>query len=142
MSRCKPSLSRLLVLLCMILLGTAPALAAATACSRPVHRPFRVFDGTGYTGKPDLPRPGIEPINIVDRGIWAPGRARTDAPDPGLVRAYVNALPNDRSPIVLDFEDFDWTRNDRSAVGVVARMTQMVRAFRSAARRHPVGWYG
>lgn len=120
----------------------APSAAATATCAKPVERGFRVYNGLSYTGQPDLNRFGLRPIHIVDRGIWPEGASRKSAPDPSLVRNYVDSLPNDGAPIVLDFEDFSLVGSASEARSEVAGINRILRAFQRAAPDRPLGFYG
>jgi hypothetical protein len=128
------------LLLTTLLAGSVSLSAQVPSCSRPVQRPFRIFDATAYIGRPDFSRYGMEPIHIVDRGIWPDGR-RSGPPDPALVRRYVESLPRDNAPIVLDFEQYDLTGSDQAAQTALADLTAIAAAFRAAAPRRPIGFY-
>ena len=92
----------LTLLLTGLLAGSVSNAAQAQSCGRPANRPFQIFDATAYVGRPDWSRYGIRPIHIVDRGLWPASQGRSGPPDPVLVRRYLESLPHDGAPIVLD----------------------------------------
>jgi hypothetical protein len=124
-----------------LLAGSVSTAAQAQSCGRPANRPFRIFDATAYVGRPDWSRYGIEPIHIVDRGIWADGR-RSGPTDPTLVRRYVESLPRDNAPIVLDFEQYELTGSDGAARTALVDLRGIAAAFRAAAPGRKIGFYG
>lgn len=128
--------------LCLLILGgIRPEPARGAGCARSVNRPFRVFDGLLLTGKPDLSPYGIEPIHIVDRGIWRPGADRHSAPDPALIQRYVAGLPNDGAPIVLDFESYRLGGTDQDAAFAFGQLRRIATMFRAAAPGRSLGFY-
>jgi len=124
------------------LLAFSAVPAQAEECAKPKNRPFQVFNALFFSGQPDLTRYGLKPIHVANRGIWAPGISRTGPPDPALVQRYVDKLPRDGAPIVLDFEDFKLTAGAREARAGVAGLTRILQAFRSAAPDRTIGFYG
>lgn len=130
------------LLLTGLLAGSVSTVAQAQTCARPVERPFRIFDATAYIGRPDLSRYGIEPIHIIDRGVWPDGAGRFGPPDPARVRRYVESLPRDNGPIVLDFEQYDLTGSDAAARTALIDLQRLARAFRAAAPDRQIGFYG
>lgn len=129
------------LLFTVLLTGSVSTAAAPQSCARPVNRPFRVFDGTLYVGKPDLSRYGIEPIHIVDRGLWPEGAGRSGPPDPALVRRYVESLPRDNAPIVLDIEHYDLTGSDAAAGTALTDLRRLAATFRAIAPDRKIGFY-
>lgn len=129
------------LLFTVLLAGSVSTAAQAQPCSRPAARPFRIFDATAYVGKPDLSRFGIEPIHIVDRGLWPEGAGRSGPPDPALVRRYVESLPRDNAPIVLDIEHYDLTGSDEAAQVALTDLRRLAAAFRSIAPDRQIGYY-
>src|SRR6185503_2313905 len=102
------SLLRLTVIAVALLVGapTSDYAQPPAQCSPGAHRgPFRVFDGMIHANKPSLASAGLEPIHIIDRGLWPNDADRRAPPDPALVRRYLASLPADNAPIVLDFEE-------------------------------------
>lgn len=122
------------------LLSAAPA--AAEGCKRPANRPFKVYNALFYKEIPDLSRHGLKPIYVMGTNIWAPGAKRSGPPDPALVRRYVDGLPRDGAPIVLDYEDFDMTVSPGQARAGIASLTGILSAFRKAAPDRQLGFYG
>lgn len=130
------------LLLTVLLAGSVSTVAQAQSCARPVDRGFRIFDGLMYVSKPDWSHLGIEPIHIIDRGLWLDNRRRRGPPDPVQVRRYLDGLPRDNAPIVLDFEQYDLTGTDEAARTALTELRQMVAAFRAAAPGRRLGFYG
>jgi len=130
------------LLLTGLLAGSVSTAASAQSCGRPAGRPFRIFDATAYVGRPDWSRYGIEPIHIVDRGLWPEGAGRSGPPDPALVRRYVESLPNDNAPIVLDIEHYDLTGSDQAARAALTDLRRLAAAFRAIAPGRQIGFYG
>lgn len=129
-------------LLCLFILGgIRPMPARGAGCPRTVERPFRVYDGLLLTGKPDLSAQGMAPIHIVDRGIWRNAADRQSAPDPALIRRYVDSLPNDGAPIVLDFESYRLSGTDREAAFALGQLQRIATMFRTAAPGRSLGFY-
>ena len=71
------------LLLTGLVAGSVSVGAHAESCPRPAQRPFRIFDATAYVGRPDMSRYGIEPIHIIDRGLWPDGANQAGPPDAG-----------------------------------------------------------
>lgn len=130
------------LLLTGFLAGSAFTAVHAQSCPRPAQRAFRIFDATAYIGKPDLSRYGIEPIHLIDRGLWPEGAGRSGPPDPALVRRYVESLPRDNAPIVLDLEHYDLTGTDEAAQVALTDLTRLAAAFRAIAPDRRIGYYG
>jgi len=130
------------LLLTVLLAGSVSTVAQAQSCARPVERGFRIFEGTWYVGKPNLSHLGIEPIHIIDRGLWPDGAGRTGPPDLGKVRTYVESLPRDNAPIVLDIEDYELTGSDATALTALTNLRGLAAAFRTVAPDRRIGFYG
>ena len=130
------------LLFTVLLAGSASTAAGPQSCARPVARPFRIFDGTAYLGRPDLGRYGMEPIHIIDRGLWPEGAGRSGPPDPALVRRYVDSLPHDNGPIVLDIEHYDLTGSDAAASVALTDLRRLAAAFHAIAPNRRIGYYG
>ena len=130
------------LLFTVFLAGSVSTAAEPQSCARPASRPFRVFDATLYVGKPDLSRYGIEPIHVVDRGLWPEAAGRSGPPDPALVRRYLNSLPRDNGPIVFDLEHYDLTGSDAAARTAVTDLRRLAATFRALAPDRRLGYYG
>lgn len=127
---------------CWALAGLFAAPAAAKGCAKPANRAFRMFNALAYANQPDMARFGLEPIHIVDRGIWREGAPRTSAPDPALVRQTLDALPDDDAPVVLDFEDYDFGGGPVKAEAALSGLRRLLRSFKAAAPDREIGLYG
>ena len=114
----------------------------ALECEKPAARPFKVFNGLFFEGQPDFGAYGMQPIHIIDRQIWAPGVARFGPPDQGMVNRYVEGLPDDDAPIVLDFEDYDLAKGDAQAKHGLIKLQAILDAFRATGTKREVGFYG
>jgi hypothetical protein len=130
------------LLLTGLVAGSVSVGAHAQSCPRPTPRPFRIFDATAYLGKPDLTRYGIEPIHIIDRGLWPDGANQAGPPDPVRVRRYLEGLPRDNAPVVLDIEHWNLTGTDQEAGVARADLTRLAAAFRTIAPGRRIGFYG
>jgi hypothetical protein len=130
------------LLFTVLLAGSVSTAAQGQSCSRPAARPFRIFDATAYVGRPDWSRYGIEPIHIVDRGLWPEGAGRSGPPDPALVRRYLESLPRDNAPIALDLEHYDLTGSDEAARVALTDLRRLAAAFRAIAPDRQIGFYG
>lgn len=124
------------------LLALSAQPANAQSCKRPVDRPFKVFNALFYKGIPDLAGYGLKPIHVMSLNIWAPNAARSGPPDPALVRAYVDNLPKDGAPIVLDYEEYVMIDSAARARAGVASLSGIMAAFRKAAPDRMLGYYG
>lgn len=122
-------------------LAGACVVPASAGRSVPANRRFAIFNGMFYRDQPDLAPYGFQPIHIVDRGIWPEGVGRQGEPDATLVRGYLERLPDDGAPIVLDFEDYQLNGSDRDAAFGVARLGRILRVFRQAAPNRAYGFY-
>lgn len=130
------------LLFTMLLAGSVSTAAQAQSCPKPANRPFRIFDATAYVGRPDWRRLGIEPIHVIDRGVWPDGAGRFGPPDPARVQRYVDSLPRDNAPIVMDFEQYDLTGTDAAARTALVELRALALAFRAAAGSRQIGFYG
>jgi hypothetical protein len=115
---------------------------AVESCG-PKHPGFRVFDATAYRGKPELARLGIRPLHIIGhQTIWPRGASPTTPPQPQLVQAEVDRLPDDDRPIVLDYEMFPQTGADDVVRGSIGQLDRIVSLYRRLAPRRGFGYFG
>jgi hypothetical protein len=114
----------------------------AKDCPRSQNRGFKVFNALAYAGQPDMGAYGMRPIHLADRGIWREGASRQSPPDQQLVQRYVDSLPRDGAPIVLDFEDFTLSKGSGEAETAVRGLGRLFGAFKQAAPDRPIGFYG
>lgn len=135
-------LTSIFALIAIFLLLSPGAEVHAVECKKPAARPFKVFNGLFFDGQPALDPYGLLPIHIIDRQIWAPGVSRLGPPDPSIIRRYVQGLPDDGAPIVLDFEDYDLAKDDAQARDGLVRLEKILAAFRASGTRRELGFYG
>ncbi len=114
--------------------------SASMLAHKPDRLPFQVFAALLHEQEPDLKPDGLDPIYLFDRGIWAAGATRLDVPDDRLVKARVDRLPENGSPLVMDFEFFKF-RNSREALASRNSLKAIARSFRNASGDRPIGFY-
>jgi hypothetical protein len=123
-----------LLLLAGAILGSHPSWAETP-------RPFIVFDGLLYTGKPDTRARGLVPISWVG-DIWRPG-VPTDTVDAAQVRAVFEHEADKSGYYYLDIENWPLlsvspaTRRQN-----IAKLTQVIELARSALPSAHLGFYG
>jgi hypothetical protein len=127
----------------LIGLGSPSNQDIQAACApRPAGAPFRVFNGMFFAGQPDLRRYGMEPIHIIDRGIWRNEADRRGPPDPAILRQTLARLPDDGAPVVINVENFDpGVADPQASAAALRRLIQIHDAFRAAAPRRALGHY-
>lgn len=121
--------------------STPASAPAPLTCPRSVERGFRVFEFLNYAGRPDLRQYGMEPVTVIDRDVWREGVPRTGPVDLQLVRRRLATVPDNGTPVVLDFEDFRTAGDDRAAAAALTRLDQIITTFRSADRNRQFGFY-
>lgn len=126
----------------MALMPSVAAQARSPETCKPKYsRSFKVFNGLAFAGQPDLKPFGLQPVHIVDRGIWKAGASRADRPDVPTIRRLIEKLPDDGAPIVMDFEDFPLIGSDAEAKMSIGRLNIILRAFRQADPSRQLGFY-
>lgn len=122
--------------------ATASCGAAFDNISSGGSRPFVVYDGLGYQGQPDLSSLGMVKVPIIDRGIGERNAQQEIQPEQTLVAQRVAAMPDNNSPIVLDFEGYPLTGDATTVNASISKMKTLVTMFRNAAPHRPLGFYG
>ncbi len=104
---------------------------------------FRVYDGLqSYIGKPSLARWGVRPLYWGDPDIGMPSGPSASAPpfpDPAIVARFVESVPDDSAPVVLDIEQFPVT--GAGARVAAARLATIMATFRRAIPHRSLGYY-
>lgn len=121
------------------------AQAQAAADSRPC---FRVFDASGFKGKPDLSRYGIEPATVIYAGnhFW-PGKQNMERlPERSAVRFTIERWITSRGPLppltVLDVEHWPDTGDPVVVAESVEKYLTLLRWVKEDLGSSPVGYYG
>jgi Hyaluronidase len=104
-------------------------------------RGFALYEGLIYKGLPDLSGLGIKRVRIIDRGIWTPAGIDA-APDPALVAQVAKTIPNDDTPVVLDFESYPMTGSAAAVADSVAKLNRIAADFRAQVPGRSFGHYG
>ncbi|TRD11414.1 hypothetical protein FGU71_05790 [Erythrobacter insulae] len=103
---------------------------------------FKVFDELLYPNKPDLAQFGISPIHIIDRGIWPKDTSHFEDPDPELVAKKLASLPDDGTPVVMDFEFYSFSEGQAKASEAVQGLSKIAATFHQADKDRAIGFYG
>jgi len=122
------------ILLACSILGLQSAIAQTS-------KPFIVFDGLLFSGKPDNRMRGLVPITWVG-DIWRPG-VSMDTVDEAQIRAVFEHKLDKRGFYYLDIEN--WPLLSVSPVvreRNIAKLTQVIQLARNALPNAHLGYYG
>lgn len=107
-------------------------------------KPFRVFDGTMYSHKPDTTQFGIDPIRIIyAQELWPNKKPDQSLPPQNLVRTVSGAVDfkNNNGLIVLDVEQWRLETMNFAAVNI-PKYTTLAKWVKEAAPSAMVGYFG
>lgn len=118
---------------------------AVQAQALPNRKPFLVFDGTLYTGKPDLSVYGIQPLSIAytsQFGMdWYKNSERL--PDKDVVQKIARQAQAKTSHAVIDIEHWPISGDDPTQVQKsLSKYMTVLQWFKEAAPGLVVGYYG
>ena len=104
---------------------------------------FLVFDGTLYTGKPDLSLFGLKSITIVySSSMWGKSRDWRNPPEAGTIRAIATRADRSTGIAVLDIENWPLTGDPSTVAASVSKYRRTIQLFKQAAPSLKVGYYG
>ena len=114
----------------------------------PNKKPFLVFDGTLYTDKPDISSHGIQPMVIAYTSqiggktghLWWKDPERL--PDKNAVQDIARQAQAKNTPVVLDIEHWPLSGDSKKLQNSLSKYMTVLRWFKEAAPRLPVGYYG
>lgn len=120
---------------------TGPVVQAQTS---PEQKPFMVFDGTLYTGKPDLSQYGIQPITIAYTGQFGPDwyKQSERLPDKETVQQIARQAQAKTSRAVIDIEHWPLTGDPTQVQNSLSKYMTVLQWFKEAAPGLAVGYYG
>ena len=133
-------------------IGIGSVLLLVGALSEPVvhgqvlsnQKPFMVFDGTLYAGKPDLSVQGIRPISIAYTGQFG-GQWYKNAdnlPDKNLVQQVAREAQAKNFPTVIDIEHWPLDGDPNEVRASLSKYMTVLQWFKQAAPGLAVGYYG
>lgn len=122
-----------------------PAGPVVHAQALPNTKPFMVFDGTLYTGKPNLSVYGIQPMPIVYTGqigqhLWWKQAERL--PDKEAVQQIARQVQGMNNPVVLDIEHWPLQGDPNEVRRSLSKYMTVLQWFKEAAPGVTVGYYG
>ncbi len=104
---------------------------------------FRVFDGTQFSGKPDLTPYGVEPAYVIyESAFWPRSGSRDSLPTKHRVQELARQAIGRGKIAVLDIERWRPGGSHASVAAAVHKYVTVLRWFREAAPSLPVGYYG
>lgn len=104
---------------------------------------FVVFDALLYKGKPDLSSLGMRPISVLYTYAMWPNGADIEEINAPKLRKGVEAVADQKAPIVLDIEHWKVRRVPPPEVKAsIAKYLEALAIARSAAPRAKIGYYG
>jgi hypothetical protein len=110
----------------------------------PGKKPFMVFDGTLYTGKPDMSVYGVRPISIAYTGeLGAQWYKNSDhLPDKNVVQQVARESLSNTSPVVIDIEHWPLKGDPDEVRRSLSKYMTVLQWFKEAAPGLAVGYYG
>lgn len=133
-------------------LGIGSLLLLVGALSEPVvhaqvlsnQKPFMVFDGTLYAGKPDLSMQGIRPVSIAYTGQFGPHwyKNSNNLPDKIVVQQFAREAKAKNFPVVIDIEHWPLAGDPTQVRASLSKYLTVLQWFKDAAPGLAVGYYG
>lgn len=110
----------------------------------PNKRPFMVFDGTLYAGKPDLSAHGIRPVSIAYAGQFGARwhKSSDTLPDKTVVQQVARQALTQNVPVVIDIEHWPLVGAPTQVRASLSKYMTVLQWFKEAAPGLPVGYYG
>jgi len=121
----------------VVLIGLAVVLSPRLPAA---ERPFVVFDGLLYSGKPDTRVRGLVPITWVG-DLWRPAISK-DSVDEAQVRSIFARLSHSHGFYYLDIENWPLDRSAGERQQSIAKLTQVIDLARRTAPHARLGFYG
>lgn len=114
------------------------------AQSLPNKKPFLVFDGTMYGGKPDLQMYGIRPVSIAYAGAFGAQWYKNSEtlPDKNTVQQVARDAQAKKSPVVIDIEHWPLVGDSSKVRANLTKYMTVLQWFKEAAPGLAVGYYG
>lgn len=127
-----------------LLFGAVPAVPDVQAQALPPKKPFMVFDGTLYTGKPDLAIYGIRPISIAYTGQFGTRWYKNpdNLPDKSIVERVAGEAKVKNIPVVIDIEHWPLDRDSNQVSASLSKYMTVLQWFKEAAPGLAMGYYG
>ena len=118
--------------------------ATGLAQSIPSPKPFLVFDGTAFVGKPDISTYGVKPIHIVYAArFWPEGNGMDRLPLKGNVLSAASDADRRGMLTVLDVEQWPLSGVADNQIAIHLSMYQTILEwFREGAPTLQMGYYG
>lgn len=126
---------------CCAFLLTEPVVQAQSV---PNKKPFLVFDGTLYGGKPNLSLHGIHPVSLAYTGQFGTQWYKnSDAlPEKNIVQQVARDAQEKNAPVVIDIEHWPLVGDANQVRASVSKYMTVLQWFKEAAPGLPVGYYG
>lgn len=108
------------------------------------EKPFLVFDGTLYAGKPDLSAHGIRPVSIAYTSHFGTHwyKNPNSLPDKNVVQKVAREAQAKNSPIVIDIEHWPLDGEPNQVRASLSKYMTVLQWFKEAVPELPVGYYG
>ena len=127
-----------------IAIGLALTVSTVLGQTPPSPKPFVVFDGTGYSNKPDLSVYGIQPITLVGAGTFGPDwyKQADLLPPSESVQTMAREAQQKGVPVVLDIEHWPLKGSPDVVLASLQKYMTVLTWFQNAAPGLSVGYYG
>lgn len=117
---------------------------AVHAQAVPNQKPFMVFDGTLYAGKPDLSAYGIRPVSIAYTSQFGMHwyKNSNNLPDKNVVQKVAREAQAKSIPMVIDIEHWPLQGDPNEVRRSLSKYMTVLQWFAEAAPGVAVGYYG
>lgn len=107
-------------------------------------KPFLVFDGTLYSGKPDLSAYGIQAISVIYTSQFGKDWYKNAdlMPDKETAQRLAQQAELTKFPVVIDIEHWPLQGDIKQVRKSLSRYITVAQWFKEAAPRIDVGYYG
>ncbi|MEY8879033.1 MAG: hypothetical protein AB9M60_21160 [Leptothrix sp. (in: b-proteobacteria)] len=102
---------------------------------------FSIYHSLVYRGQPDLEGAGIRKVRIIDRDVLTENKADPQI-DARRVQALVPSIPQNQTPLILDFEQFSTSGDPQAVNRSIGKLNEIAAAFRAAQPGLKIGHYG
>lgn len=128
----------------VLLLAGKLAEPVVHAQTLPNKKPFVVFDGTLYAGKPDLSVHGIRPVSIAYTGAFGLHWFKNSdtLPDMSVVQKIAREAQARNAPVVIDIEHWPLSGDPTKVRASLSKYMTVLQWFKDAAPGLAVGYYG
>lgn len=108
------------------------------------QKPFAVFDGTLYAGKPELSVHGIRPVSIAYTGQFGSQWYKNShiLPDKNVVQKLAQEAQAKNYPVVIDIEHWPLVGDTNEVRASLSKYMTVLQWFKEAAPGLAVGYYG